>query len=110
MSGRDEDAQPEQHEQAQAAQPGEERVGPVPARDGPDGVQRVLERLGHPQPAVQADQDPDDQRRRVALEVADVAAQLVADHRELAERRVDHVALQVRMAVQDEAQDRREQQ
>jgi hypothetical protein len=81
-------------------------VRPVVARDPPHGVRRVLEGLGHPEAAVQGAEDAHYQADRAAAEVLRLA-QLLADHRELGQRRGEHLVLQSLITHQDEAEDRR---
>jgi hypothetical protein len=69
----------------------------------------VLDRLGHPQPAVERAQDADQDAEQPAAELLR-AAQLVADDGELAQRRVDQPLLQLRVAGEHVAQDRGAQQ
>ena len=71
-------------------------------------VHRVLQRLRDAEGAVQRDQAADDDGRAAALETLRVA-QLVADDRELAQRRVEDPLLQVRVVLQHEAEHRRQQ-
>ena len=106
QAGRGEDGQSGGTQQDHAAAAGLQRVRPVVARDPPHRVRRVLEGLGHPEAAVQGSEDAHYQAGRAAAEVLRLA-QLLADDRELGQRRGEHLVLQSLITRQDEAQDRR---
>ena len=73
-------------------------VGSSVAWNRPGDVHRVLQRLSDTEGAVQRDEDTDDHGGSDALEALRVV-QLVADDRELAQRRVEDPLLQVAVAL-----------
>jgi len=75
----------------------------------PGDVQGVLQRLGETESAVHGDDAADDDGGAVAREALGVV-QLVADHGELTESRIEDALLQVGIALEDESEDRRQQQ
>ena len=79
------------------------------SRHRPGDVHRVLQRLGDAERAVERDERADDQRDAAALQALRVA-ELVADDRELAQRRVEDPTLQIGIALQHEPENRRQQQ
>jgi len=101
--GKQRQAGDEQEEQA--ADPAHDRVQPAVARDGQRHAQGVLGGLAQPHRAVQGGERTDDDRRRASLEAAGLP-ELGADDRELVQCRVEHLSLQVLVALQDEAEHR----
>ena len=95
--------------QQQAAAAGRDRVRTAVARDRPRHVHRVLQRLGNPERAVQSDNRTDHRGGTAALQALWVT-ELLTDDRELTERRVEDAVLEVRVVVEHEAEDRRQQQ
>lgn len=108
--GGDRDAQAQDDQQQQTAQPRDQGIGPLVLRNRPDAVQRVLGRLRHTQRSVQHPADADRQRESAAVQRVDVVAELVPEDRELTERRTQHLRLQPGVAVQGEAEDGDQQQ
>ena len=108
--GRDDQQQPEHGDQAEAAQPPGQEVGAALARDVPDLLEGVLRRADDAEAAQQQADDADRQRAGAALQRVDVALQLIADDRELAERRVQDFGLVLRVAFEHEAEHGHEQQ
>ena len=97
---------PDDGEQHQALEPEPHGVGPLVAGHGPRDVQRVLEGLAETHRAVDRRQHADhgaDLRARQPFG----PAELVTDDREGAERRVEDLFLEVRVALEDEAEDGR---
>jgi hypothetical protein len=84
-------------------------VRPVVARHCPHGVVRVLEGLRRSQPSVEASGDPYDEADRASAQALGLG-QVPADHRELLQRRCQHLVLQPLVTCQHEAQDRPEHQ
>jgi hypothetical protein len=80
------------------------------ARHAPHLVERGLGCLDDAQAAVDAAQYADDQAGGAAVEGADVRGDLIADDGELGERGVQHLPLQVRVAVQCVSQARGQEQ
>ena len=103
---RDQDSEAGGAEQDQAAYPGEERVGAPVLRHRPGDVHRVLGRLRDSQRSVDDADGTDHDRRRAPLQTFG-SGELVADHRELAQRGVEDLLLEVGVVLQHEAEDRR---
>jgi hypothetical protein len=80
------------------------------ARHAPYLVQRVLGGLDDAQATVQAAQYADDQARHAAVERVNVRGDLIADHRELGERGVQHLPLEVLAVVQSVPEERGQEQ
>ena len=95
-------------DEQQATQPCLHRVGSTVTRNRPGDVHRVLQRLSDTEGAVQRDQATDDHGGAAAMESLRVA-QLVADDRELAQRRVEDPLLQVAVVLEQEPEQRRQQ-
>ena len=76
----------------------------------PDLLEGVLGRADDAQAAEQQADDADRQRAGAAFQRVDVALQLIADDRELAERRVQDFGLVLRVAFEHEAEHGHEQQ
>src|SRR4051812_3064086 len=108
QTGRDDQADAAERDKTEGPQGRLEEVGPIRVRDEIDGVERRLRRLRDAETTPQRQADPDDQRGDVALQGSRLV--LVADQRQLRERRVLDRTGQLRMPVQDEAQDRGERQ
>ena len=77
------------------------------ARDAPDPVQRFAGGEHDPQAGPERPDDPDRERDAAPFQAAD--SDLFADHRELAEDRVDRVLPQARVVGEDEAENRGQQ-
>src|SRR5207245_1876213 len=73
-------------------------------------VQRVLGGLDDAQATIEAAQYADDQAGHAAMEGVDVRGDLVADDRELGERGVQHLPLEMLAVVQSVPEDRGQQQ
>ena len=107
---RDDLRRADDHEDGQPAQPRAHVVGPVDAPDGPERVQRPAGGQGHAQPGPHRADDADGERDAAALQRRHVLAELLADHGNLRDGGVQHVLLEVRIALEQEAQDRGERQ
>ncbi len=108
QAGRAQQERAEQRQAGQRPQPALHGVGPIEQGHGPGLVQGLLGCLHGAQAGPEGTADTDDQRPHVPLDRTDVAPELVADHRELTERSVDQVLLEVGPVGQDEAEDRHE--
>ena len=95
-------------DEQQATQPCLHRVGSPVARHRPGDVHRVLQRLSDTEGAVERDQATDNEGHAAALETLRIA-QLVADDRELAQRRVEDPLLEVAVVLEQEPKHRRQQ-
>ena len=109
QTGRQDDRQAGDGQQEQATGTAGEGVGPGVARDHPGGVARVLQRLPDAEPAVERREPTDEQTHRPTAEGAG-RPQLVADDRELRQRRVEDAVLPLRLPLEDEADRSRQQQ
>ena len=98
--GGDDHAAAAGRQQQQAAQPGPERIVAGVTRHAPYPVQRVLGGLDDAEAAVEAAENADDQAGHAPVERVDVPGDLVTDHRELGQRGVQHLPLEVRAVVQ----------
>src|SRR5699024_7633020 len=97
--------QPRHGQQQQPAEPSQERVRPAVARHRPGNVQQVLHRLAQPERTVQRGDGSDDHRGSAALESLR-PLKLATDDRKLVQRRVEDLVAQLRLALQDEPEDR----
>ena len=109
QDGGEDRRQPGDGDQRDAAQAQPQRIRPPATRHGPDHVHRVLDRVGDTERAVHGDQQAHREGDAVAAKSVRVA-ELVADHGELPERRVEDAMLERRVVLQHEPEDRREQQ
>ena len=105
-------ADAEQAEQAEGPQVVGGEAGPGHFRNVPDGVERVLYRVGQSLPPQDGADDADDQRRGGVSEGrdSDLGLQLGADHGELRESGGLDAGLQRRVTLKHEAEDARQRQ
>jgi hypothetical protein len=96
------------HEDGQAPQPRVHVVGSVHPSDGPERVERPADGQGRAQPGPHRTHDPDCQGDAAALQGRHVAAELIADHGNLRDGGVEHVLLELGVALEEEPEDRRE--
>ena len=85
-----------------------ERVGAATAGNRPGDVHRVLDGVGDAEGAVDGDEHTDDEGDTTAAHALRIA-ELLSDHGELAERRVEDPRLEFCVVLQHEPEDRREQ-
>jgi hypothetical protein len=97
-------------EHSEPSQARAQEVRPAHARHGPHLVERVLDGEGHAEARPDRKRGANRQRDPAALQRGDVATELVADDRNLRDGRVEHVLLELRVVLEDEAEDRDERQ
>ena len=87
---------------AQSAQPRLDPVRLVDAGHVPDRRERPAQRERHAQPGPERAEQADRQREAVAGQRLDLVGDLVADHGDPGDRRIDHVLAQRRVVVEHE--------